>query len=123
MSKQSTFADADPPVALPKESYWIGNYQGYEDNEFHWSAPKAKSGSPVTFGSLVHAAKTNADAHGLEFPAGLGRPGIREDLHKSGNIFVDHSAKSEQAAPPGGPEKPAGLYDGPEYADRPEPQW
>jgi hypothetical protein len=89
MSKQSTLANADAPVALPKDSYWIGNYQGYEDSEFHWSSSTARSGNPVIFGSLVHAAKTNADKHGLQFPAELGRPGIREGLRKSGNMFED----------------------------------
>ena len=123
MSKKLSLADAGAPVALPKESYWVGNYQGYEDNELHWSTPKSKSGSPVTFGSLVHIAKMNAEKHNLQFPAELGRPGIRERLHKSGNMFEDHTAKTGLVEPPGVVEKPPGLYDGPEYADRPEPQW
>lgn len=110
-------------MALPKESYWVGNYQGYEDNEFHWSTPKSKIGRPVTFSSLVHDAKKNAAKHDLTFPAELGRPGVRESLYKSGNIFEDHSAKSESGVSPDGVVKPAGLYDGSEYANRPEPQW
>ena len=123
MSRKSALANAGAPVALPKESYWVGNYQGYEDNEFHWSTPKSKTDRPVTFGSLVHDAKTNAAKHDVPFPAGLGRPGVRERLHKSGSKFEDHSAKSEPEESRGDVEKPAGLYDGPEYANRPKPQW
>ncbi len=93
MSKKSALANAGAPVALPKESYPVGNYQGYEDNEFHWFTPKSKTGSPVTFGSLVHDAKTNAAKHEVPFSAGLGRPGVRERFHKSGSKFEDHSAK------------------------------
>jgi hypothetical protein len=68
-------------------------------------------------------AKTNAEKHDLEFPVELGRPGTRESLHKSGKMFEDHTAKTGVVEPPGAPEKPLGLYNGPEYADRPEPQW
>lgn len=123
MSKKSALANAGAPVALPKESYWVGNYQGYEDSEFHWSTPKSKSASLVTFGSLVHDARTNAAKHAVPFPAELGRPGVRERLHKSGNMFENYSAKSELEESRGVVAKPAGLYDGPEYANRPEPQW
>ena len=123
MSKRLALANACAPVALPKESYWIGNYQGYEDSEFHWSTPKAKSGNPATFGSLVHAAKRNAAKHDVPFPAGLGRPGVRESLHKSGSIFEDRSAKSDPRKLCGDVAKPDGLYDGPDYSSRPEPHW
>ena len=123
MSKRSAFANAGAPVALPKESYWVGNYQGYEDNEFHWFTPKSKTARPVTFGSLVHAAKTNAAKHDVPFPAELGRPGVRERMHKSRNMFEDQSAKSKPDENCGVVAKPDGLYDGPEYANRPEPQW
>ena len=122
MSKSTARRNTGSPVALPKESYPVGNYQGYEDNEFHWSTPPSDTDSPVTFGSLVHDAKANAKKHGLTFPAGLGRPGVREGLHKSGGKFEDHSGKPD-AAHGEAPAKPEGLYDGPEYASRPEPQW
>ena len=97
MSKKSALANAGAPVALPKENYLVGNYQGYEDNEYHWSTPKSKTGSPVTFGSLVHDAKTNAAKHDVPFPAELGRPGVHERLHKSGIKFEDHSDKAGTA--------------------------
>jgi hypothetical protein len=121
--KKSALADVSTPVALPKESYWVGNYQGYEDSDLHWFTPKSKTDNPATFGSLVHDAKTNAAKHDVVFPVELGRPGIRENLHKTANMFEAHSAKSKPEETRGAVAKPAGLFDGPEYADRPEPQW
>ena len=91
MSIKLALKNATAPVSLPKESYCVGNYQGYEDNEFHWFTPKSKSGSPVTFCSLVRKAKTNAAKHDVQFPPELGRPGVHERLHKSGNMFENHS--------------------------------
>ena len=123
MSNKSALANADAPVALPKESYWVGNYQGYEDNEINWFTPKSNTDRPVTFGSLVHGAKTNAAKHDVPFPAELGRPGVRERLHKGRNIFEDQSAKSKPDENRGGVPRPTGLYDGTEYANRPEPKW
>jgi hypothetical protein len=110
-------------VALPRERYFVGNYQGYEDNEFHWDTPKAKNGAHVKFASLVHLAKTNAAQNGIPFPAELGRPSVRENMQKGGSIFEKYSATSSQGKKHSDVQKPVGLYDGPEYANRPEPQW
>ena len=123
MSNPATSAKVDAPVALPKVAYEVGNYQGYEDNAFHWSGPRNKPDAQVTFGTLVHDAKSNATKHDLKFPASLGRSGIREMMHKSGGKPKDRPVKFKAGEAVGDIEKPDGLYNGPEYADRPEAHW
>lgn len=99
-----------------------GNYQGYEDCENAWNSSLKAKGAIAGFGTLVHLAQAYALNRGVTFPEDLGRPGAGERAYKL-NFKPVEGAESEPAAANGELVKPEGLFDGPEYASRPEAEW
>lgn len=109
-------------LGLPPSLYHIGNYGGFEDCQHHWETPQGKTSDPVTFASLIHAAKMNATQYRVPFPGDLGRP---SSMERSRQLFQSATSRNtvKRKAVQEFPAKPDGLYDGPEFALRSQPQW
>jgi hypothetical protein len=102
----------------------VGNYAGYEDNEFHWNTPRSTTAEPATLGTLVHLASEHAAKQNVPFPAELGRPTRREREYQNKFGFKPvEKPTNDNVAMPAPDGWPAGLYNGPDYADRPAVRW